>query len=130
MTKINYEIHIQGQTLPVTLPDFATREELVEAYASSGETSRSVGYVLTAISGICCPELVKDIQIGSYEEVLDPLRWGRALYSKLREQGIETSEVMTQGASLLTVILKELYPREDEVSQGKPSTPLPEEDRI
>ena len=37
---------------------------------------------------------------------------------------------MTKGAELLKVILEDLYPRELEVEEGKPSSPPGEEDRI
>jgi hypothetical protein len=123
-------IKIQDQTYPIRLPDFATREELVESYANSGKAQRTVGYILVAITGVCCPGLLQGLEMGSYEDTLDPLRWGRALYSQLRENEIPTAEVMTQGAELLKVILEDLYPRELEVEEGKPSSPPGEEDRI
>ena len=61
-------IKIQDQTYPIRLPDFATREELVESYANSGKAQRTVGYILVAITGVCCPGLLQGLEMGSYEE--------------------------------------------------------------
>ena len=120
-------IKIKDQNYPVELPDFATREELVEAYANSGKSSRTVGYILVAITGVCCPSLLQGLELGRYEDVLDPLRWGRALYSELRQNEMATGEVMNQGAELLKIILEDLYPREMEVEEGKSISPQGEE---
>jgi len=60
-------IKIKDQKYPVELPDFATREELVEAYANSGKSSRTVGYILVAITGVCCPSLLQGLELGRYK---------------------------------------------------------------
>lgn len=105
-------IKILGADHAVTLPDFATREDL--AIAMGGSTGVGRLRVCAAFVGLCTPV---GRQSGADFAALDyaVVPYGRAVYSYLREQGATVGEVMAAGAVITPIVVEAIAPRKVEV---------------
>lgn len=107
-------IALLGQSHAVTMPDFATREELFLAY---GETYERGGVPLlrafAAAIGLCT-RIGRLAQIDYAATKYDVLGYGGQVYSWLREKGVSQAEIRDLGLPLILQIHAGLFPRKDE----------------
>ena len=93
--------------------DFATREELVEAYVENQEQPRRHQYVLAAAVGLAGgAEGLVDLP--SHE--VDPLPYGRAVYSQLRAAGAARVALIEAGSAVVLAVSQSLWPADAEVA--------------
>lgn len=108
-------IQLLGEQHAVQLPDFATREELVLAFAEHAGTMRRLR-VYAAMVGLCTP-IGKVLRLDYAKAKCDPLVYGGAVYNWLREEKkMEIGEVVRVGTELLDLLHARQYPREAEVA--------------
>ncbi len=114
-TNGNTTVKLLGRDWPVSLPDFATREEVVVAYSESASGAK------TRILRVYAAALGLSTGIGkaaraSYADVkCDPYVYGGQVYAWLREKGVTPADVATAAIPLVTLFAEALFPREEEV---------------
>lgn len=112
------EITLGKATLRVTLPSFAEREELVQAWhvASADEGNyMALRRVAAAAVGLCTTT-GKRSRADYGASRCDPLVYGGRVYDYLHDQGVELGDVLRAGAELVTLCAEALFPREPEVA--------------
>ncbi len=111
------EITIGKLTLPVTLPSWADREDLVIAWseASKAGDGSALRRVAAAALGLCTP-VGRRAGCDFAAHKCDVRLYGGAVYSHLRERGVGVREVMDRGAEVVGICAAALFPRESEVA--------------
>lgn len=112
-------IEVLGEHLPVTLPDFATREELVLAWDEARKRGGLQAlHVYAAALGLCT-------RIGRWSEVdyqksgYNVLAYGRAVYSKLRtEKKLPPDKLAQAGVKLIDLLAEGLFPSDAEAEEA------------
>lgn len=109
-----------GETeLSVTLPDFATREELVMAWHEAGQGDglhMPQRRVAAAAIGLCT-STGRKAKLDYAKLGCAPLVYGGAVYGYLREQGVDAAAIRLAGAELVVLCAESAFPREKEVEE-------------
>ena len=111
-------IEALGARYPTALPNFAAREEVVGAwseYAASGD--QRIMRVAGAVIGLCCPSISTKAGTSYGKAGFSVLQFGGAVYSYLREQGMQPNDVVSLASPLCSALAEELAPRESEVEE-------------
>lgn len=99
---------------PVTLPDFAIREELVVAWTDAGEDFMALRRVCAAAVGLCTR--VGRLSKADFARHNCNVRsYGGAVYNYLHDQGESLETVMRAGYAILAHIAEQMAPRKEEV---------------
>lgn len=119
MTNGKTKVNVGTFTLDVTLPDFATREELALAWheAAQGDgTHMGLRRVAAAALGLCT-STGRKAKLDYAKFGCSPLAYGGAVYGYLREQKLETTDIVSAGAELVTLCAESAFPRAPEVAE-------------
>ncbi|NBV19948.1 hypothetical protein [Janthinobacterium sp.] len=117
-------ITLKGEAIEATPPPlFAIREEIVLAWHDAKAAGALQRVRSTAIL-LSCPKLLKESGYDYARAKFDPLNFGGAAYSWLREKhGATLAEVATAGDALIVAMSEDLFPREAEVQERKGFSP-------
>jgi hypothetical protein len=105
-------IKIGGTEHAVTLPDFASREEIALAYYQHQKSTTALRRVAAAAVGLCTPAAKG---AGATYDGADMLAYGGKVYSHLRERGATLPEVMDAGLECVRLCSESIFPRDAEV---------------
>lgn len=107
-------ITIAGKAYPVTLPDFATRDDIVIAWheATTKNDASKLRRVAAAAIGLCTTAGAKS---GASFDGTALILYGGKVYTSLREQGASISSIIVAGSEVVSVCSHELFAREAEV---------------
>lgn len=110
------QIAILGREFEVKKPpQFVVKEELVVAYGDALDRKGHRLRVAAAVLGICSPELQREARADYRAASFDPLAYGGAVYSFLRQRGATAREVIEQAEALVVELTDEIFPRQSEV---------------
>ena len=105
--------------LDVSLPDFATREELVLAWHEAGQgegTHMGLRRVAAAAIGLCT-STGRKAKLDYAKLGCSPLAYGGAIYGYLHGERVDTSAIVQAGAELVTLCAESAFPRAKEVEE-------------
>jgi hypothetical protein len=107
-------ITISGKAYPVTLPDFATREDVAMAWhdAASKSDGPRLRRVAGAAIGLCTP--VGRLAGASFDGS-GLLLYGGKVYGWMRERGATIPAIVEAGGEVVSVCSDGLFAREAEV---------------
>ena len=114
MTNGHAAIDIAGTSYPITLPDFATREDIALAWytSASAADASTLRRVAGAAVGLCSPV---GRRAGASFDGNGLLLYGGKVYGWMREQGMTMEAVLTVGSDLYKLCADSVFPREAEV---------------
>lgn len=114
MTNGHAAIDIAGTSYPITLPDFATREDIALAWYTSASAADgpALRRVAGAAVGLCSPA---GRRAGASFDGNGLLLYGGKVYGWMREQGMTVEAVLTVGADVVKLCADSVFPREAEV---------------
>jgi len=107
-------ITIAGKAYPVTLPDFATRDDIVIAWheAAGKNDASKLRRVAAAAVGLCTAACRNaDASFDGSGLLL----YGGKVYNSLRERGASISSIIEAGSAVVSVCSDGLFAREAEV---------------
>ena len=119
-------IKLAGKEWAVTLPDFATREDLALAWHESA--TKGDGAALRRVAGAAigiCTGVGKRAGVTFTGTAL--LVYGGAVYSWLREQRETIPNVMEAGGQIVSLCADSVFPREAEVDARAAFSVAPED---
>ena len=117
-------IKIGGVEHAVTLPDFATREELALAFNTHRKNINAVRRIAGAAVALCSPATKG---LGAVYDGLDVIGFGGKAYSHLRDGGASLPEVMDAGLECIRLCAEATFPRDvEEQSRAGFSDPAAE----
>jgi len=115
-------VRLGERDLRVTLPGFAEREDLVQAWASCADRSPGgevdvlrMRRVASAALGLCTP-LGREARLDYARCNYDVLGYGGRVYAVLAERGVGIADVIRAGATVIDLAVAGLYPRAPEVA--------------
>lgn len=109
-------VKLGNTTWPVTLPEFAVREELVAAWGACPEDDfMRLRRIAAAAVGLCT-QVGKRAKLDYAKHRCDPVVYGGAAWSFLHEQGESLTDVVKAGAEIVSAIALQLAPRASEVA--------------
>lgn len=109
-------ITLLGRDWPITLPDFAARDELAAAWSESASTGQArILRVCAAVLGLLTP-LGREAKADYLRARCDPYAYGGAVYSWLRAQGVTPGDIAAATTGPMSILAESLFPRESEVS--------------
>jgi hypothetical protein len=109
-------IQLGTTSWPVTMPDFAIREELVGAWGACAEDDFMRARRVYAAAVGLCTVVGKRGKLDYARHRHDVLSYGGAAYSFLREQGESLEDICRAGAQIVAHIAERLAPRASEVA--------------
>ena len=112
-------ITLLGKDWPITLPDFATREDV--AVANAGARGLPRLRIYAAAIGLCTG-IGKAAGVALDAPGYDVMAYGRQVYSYIREKGATPAEVDTVGLTLSLLVLESVSPRKEEVRAAEDFT--------
>jgi hypothetical protein len=101
---------------PVTLPEFAIREELVVAWGACPDDDFMRLRRVAAAAVCLSTQIGKRARLDYGKHRCDVVVYGGAAWGFLHEQGETLQEVVTAGAQIVSAIALELAPRASEVA--------------
>lgn len=117
-------VTIAGKDYPLTLPDFAEREDLALAWhtAAAASDGSALRRIAAAALGLCSA-LGK--RSGAVWNGRDLMLYGGKVYSYLREAKATIPEIMEQGGHAVALCAESVFPREVEVESRAGFTVAP-----
>ncbi len=114
MTNGHAAIDLAGKSYPITLPDFATREDIALAWhtAATAADGSALRRVAGAAVGLCSPA---GRRAGASFDGTGLLLYGGKVYGWMREQGMTVEAVLGVGADVVKLCADSVFPREAEV---------------
>lgn len=119
MTNGQTKVKVGKVELPVTLPDFATREELVCAWYEAGDgegTHMALRRAAAAAIGLCT-STGRKAKADYGASGCSVLVYGGKVYNWLHEQKVETADIVTAGGELIRLCADSAFPRASEVEE-------------
>ena len=107
-------ITIAGKAYPVTLPDFAIRDDIALSWheATTGNDVSKVRRVAAAAIGLCTTACATS---GASYNGTGLVFYGAKVYNSLREQGASIASIIEAGGVVVSVCTDGLFAREAEV---------------
>ena len=107
-------ITIAGKAYPVTLPDFATRDDIVIAWheAAGKSDASKLRRVAAAAIGLCT---TAGRNADASFDGAGLLLYGAKVYNSLRERGASIASIIEAGGVVVSVCSEGLFAREAEV---------------
>ena len=114
MNPVTFEVPGRDSlTFDVSRLDFATREELLDAFSADGARVHLGTYIRAALLALGCG---LDVPADVAEYRYEPVPFGRAVYSWLRAQGVSRLAVIEAGNSAFVATANSLAPTDAEVA--------------
>lgn len=111
-------VKVGKRTIPVALPDFATREELAIGWHEAAKRGDGLGLRRVAAAALgLCTAIGRQSRQDYAASKCDPLAYGGGVYGWLREQKVETANIVEAGGECVRLCAEALFPRAPEVAE-------------
>lgn len=123
-------IRLLDQDWPVNLPDFAARDEMLEAAREASDAqSPSVLRVCAALVALCSP-VGRELRVDYVKARCNPLVYGGAAYSRLLERGATSEQIVAAAGVILPLLRTSRFPTVPEVAETVDFSPAAEDGPI
>lgn len=121
---------ILDQQFPVRLPNFAAREDLVDAAVRALNADNATSYRRVCAAALALCSSLGPLTGADYKRSgFDVLDYGGVAYSYLREKGATLDDIYQKGQAVIVALRFQLWPRKPEVDEMAGFTEAAEGDR-